>query len=72
VTAKGNLTAHGVTRPLDVPLKAKWEGNQIKVVIADAGAPFVMADWGIQLPKVPVSDDDDHGTIELQLLFLRG
>jgi polyisoprenoid-binding protein YceI len=71
VTAKGNLTAHGVTHPLDVPLKAMWDGNQIKVATADAGAPFAMADWGIQLPKVPVSDDDDHGTLELQLRFLR-
>jgi polyisoprenoid-binding protein YceI len=71
VVAKGNLTAHGVTHPIDVPLKARWEGDRIKLATADAGAAFKMADWGIDLPKVPITEVDDHGTLELQLLLAR-
>jgi polyisoprenoid-binding protein YceI len=71
VVAKGALTAHGVTHPIDVPLKARWDGDRLKVATADAGAAFVMADWGIELPKVPITEVDNHGTLELQLLLAR-
>lgn len=71
VTATGTLEAHGVTRPFEMPLVARWSGDEITVATQGEGAPFQMADFGVELPKVPISEDDDHGTIEVQLRFVR-
>jgi hypothetical protein len=71
LTLKGTMTAHGVTHDLDVPVQAKWDGTTIVVATVGDGAPFVMADWGVTLPRLPISDDDDHGTIEAQLRFVK-
>jgi len=71
MTAKGELTLHGVTKPVDVPLKATWTGSQIKVATAGEGLPIVLADYNIE--KIDVGGFvtiDDHGSLELQLLFV--
>jgi polyisoprenoid-binding protein YceI len=71
LTLKGSLTAHGTTRDLDIAVQAKWDGNQIAVASVGEGAAFVMADWGITLPRVPIVEDYDHGTLEAQLRFVK-
>ena len=71
VTASGDLTLHGVTKPVQVPLTATWTGSTIKVATVGEGLPIQLSDYGI----VPISmanfvEIDDHGTLELQLLFV--
>ena len=70
VTAKGQLTLHGVTKDVEIPLKAKLSGD----VIAVTGAlPIVFADYGIEAPNsFVVVSIEDHGTMELQLFFTKG
>lgn len=68
VTATGDLTLHGVTRSVDIPLQARWDGTVIDVA---GGAHIVLADYGI----TPISSGfvaiDDNGEFELQLTFVR-
>lgn len=71
LTAKGELTLHGVTKPVEVPLKATWTGSQIKVATAGEGLPILLADYNIE--KIDVGGFvtiDDHGFLELQLLYV--
>ena len=70
VTASGDLTLHGVTAQVDIPLEAQLVGNQIVVV---GSVDIVYGDFGIELPSAPILVGvDDHGLIELQLTFARG
>ncbi len=71
VTAKGDLTLHGTTKAVEVPLKATWDGNTIKVATVGEGLPITMADYGIKPIEIPgFVTTDDKGTLELQLLFV--
>jgi polyisoprenoid-binding protein YceI len=67
-TATGDLTLHGVTKSVEVPVQARWSGTTIEVV---GTIPIVMADYDIDPPNVGgfVSVEDD-GEIELQLTFV--
>jgi polyisoprenoid-binding protein YceI len=66
-TAVGNLTLHGVTRSIEVAIQAQRKGG----VIAVAGSlPIVFADYGFTGPSVlGFVTVNDHGTMELHLLF---
>lgn len=69
VTATGDLTVHGVTDSVEVPLEARWSGAVIEVV---GSLPVVMADYDIEPPDVAgLVDVDDEGTMEFQLFFVR-
>jgi polyisoprenoid-binding protein YceI len=69
VTATGDLTVHGVTKSVEIPLEAQLTGNTIVVV---GSLPVVFSDYGITAPTAPVVlSVDDHGTMELQLFFSR-
>jgi polyisoprenoid-binding protein YceI len=68
-TAVGNLTLHGVTRSISIPLQGQiWNG--LVVVVGSIDIRF--ADFGIAQPssKVVLSIED-HGVLELQLVFQR-
>jgi polyisoprenoid-binding protein YceI len=67
VTAQGQLTIHGVTKSVQIPLQAIRKGG----IIAIAGSlPIVFADYGFAGPNsFSVLSVDDHGTMELHLLF---
>jgi polyisoprenoid-binding protein YceI len=68
--AMGNLTMHGVTRPATFNLMARWNGDTIDVA---GSTPIVLADYGMKPPAVGnFVNVDDHGTVELQLTFVRG
>jgi polyisoprenoid-binding protein YceI len=70
VTAKGDLTIHGTTKSVDVPLKAKWDGgSQITAATTD-GVRIVFQDYGFSQPSTPFATPDDFGFLELQLLFV--
>jgi polyisoprenoid-binding protein YceI len=67
VSATGALTLHGVTRTVTIALQASRQGG----IIAVAGTlPIVFSDYSIQKPNsFSVLLVDDHGTMELHLLF---
>jgi polyisoprenoid-binding protein YceI len=68
VTATGDLTLHGVTRPVDVPLEARWSGTTIEVV---GTIPVAFADYEIEPPSIGgFVSVEDEGEIELQLTFV--
>jgi polyisoprenoid-binding protein YceI len=67
VTATGALTLHGTTKTVQIALQAQRQGG----IIAVAGSvPIVFADFGFQGPNsFSVVSVDDHGIMELHLLF---
>jgi polyisoprenoid-binding protein YceI len=67
VNAVGDLTLHGVTKSVTIPLQAVRQGG----IIAVAGSlPIVFSDWNIQKPNsFSVLSVDDHGIMELHVLF---
>lgn len=69
VDAIGELTLHGVTREVTVPLEAKLEGDTIVVT---GSIDIVFADYDIDEPTgAAVLSTEDHGVMELQLFFTK-
>jgi polyisoprenoid-binding protein YceI len=69
VEATGNLTLHGVTKTVTIPLQAQRKGDVIAVV-GSLEVPF--ADYSISQPRAAsVLSVDDKGTMEVQLFFTR-
>ena len=69
VTASGQLTLHGQTKDVQIPLKARLSGATIAI---SGSLPIVFADYGIQKPNsFMVLSIADEGTMELQLFFAR-
>jgi polyisoprenoid-binding protein YceI len=69
VTARGDLTVHGVTNPIEIPLGARLIEDVIVVV---GSTEVVFADFGVEVPSaVIVVSAEDRGPIELQLFFTR-
>jgi hypothetical protein len=48
LTAVGDLTIHGVTERVELPLRAQWDGTVIDVA---GGVTIVMADYGMEPPS---------------------
>lgn len=71
LVATGDLTIHGVTRSVEVPLQASWDGAGNISVATPKGIPIVMADYQMQPPANPIVSVDDNGEMELQLVFAR-
>jgi polyisoprenoid-binding protein YceI len=68
-TATGDLTLHGVTRPVEVSLQARWSGDTIEVV---GTLPIVFADYEIDPPNIAnFVSVEDEGEMELMLTFAR-
>jgi polyisoprenoid-binding protein YceI len=67
VSASGDLTVHGVTRSVQIPIQARRQGG----IIAVAGSiPIVFGDYGFQGPSsFAVVSVNDHGVMELHVLF---
>jgi polyisoprenoid-binding protein YceI len=69
VEATGNLTLHGVTKSVTIPLQAQRKGDAIAVV-GSLEIPF--ADYSINKPSAAaVLSVDDHGVMEIQLFLTR-
>jgi polyisoprenoid-binding protein YceI len=69
VTATGNLTLHGVTKEVQIPLTARLTGSVVEVT---GSLPIAFADYGIQKPNsFIVLSIADQGTMELQLFFTK-
>jgi polyisoprenoid-binding protein YceI len=71
LTAPGQLTLHGVTRTVDVPLSARRDGANMAVA---GSIPITFADWGIARPKGygMLGSLADHGVAEFLLVLRRG
>jgi polyisoprenoid-binding protein YceI len=66
-TATGELTLHGVTRSVEVPIEARLSGD---VVTVTGSLQIRFADYAIEQPtSFLVLSIEDHGTMELQLQF---
>lgn len=69
VEAPGDLTIHGVTKPVTFPLDAQLVDGTIVVT---GTLDVVFSDYGVELPTAPiVLSIEDNGQIELQLFFTR-
>jgi polyisoprenoid-binding protein YceI len=69
-TATGDLTLHGVTRSVKVPLQARLQGG---VVTIAGSLPITFADFGMAKPQsMVVLSVEDHGVMELQLQLTKG
>ena len=70
VTAVGELTIHGVTTTVSLPLEAQLVDGTI-VVVGSLDVTF--SDYGVSVPSAPILvSADDHGIVELQLFFTEG
>lgn len=68
--ATGDLTLHGVTRRVELPIEGQLQGGRA-VIVGSLDVRF--ADFGIAQPRAAiVLSVEDHAVIELQLVFARG
>jgi polyisoprenoid-binding protein YceI len=66
-TATGELTLHGVTRTVEVPIEARLSGD---VVTVAGSIAIQFADYDIEQPtSFVVLSIEDHGVMEFQLRF---
>jgi polyisoprenoid-binding protein YceI len=67
--AVGDLTLHGVTRRVTLPLEGRWDGETVQVV---GKIPITFADYGITPPNIGgFVTVADKGRMEIQLNFLK-
>lgn len=68
-TAQGQLTLHGVTRDVTIPIQGQISGGRV-IVVGSLEIAFV--DFEIEPPRARlVLSIEDHATLELQLVFER-
>jgi polyisoprenoid-binding protein YceI len=66
-TASGDLTIHGVTKRVEIPVRASRSGD---VVTVTGSVPIVFADYEVTPPTSFIAVSvEDHGIIEFQLHF---
>ena len=66
-TITGQLTLHGVTRTVEVPIEGRLEGG---VVVLTGSIDIQFADYDIEKPQSMILlSVADHGTMEFQLFF---
>lgn len=66
-TATGELTLHGVTKTVQVPIQSQLSGD---VVTVTGSLEIQFADYQIQQPvSFAILSIEDHGTMEFQLHF---
>jgi len=67
--AIGDLTIHGVTRPVDIPIQATIVDEQLFVV---GSTEVLLADYDIETPSAPiVAGVSEFAIMELSLVFAR-
>jgi polyisoprenoid-binding protein YceI len=69
VDAAGDLTLHGITRAVTIPLRTRWDGRTVQVV---GELPVTFAEFGITAPDIAgFVTVQGEGTLELQLFFTK-
>lgn len=66
VRATGDLTLHGVTRSVQTDLSARRNGANIEV---SGSIPITFADYSIPNPSFGPAKTEDHGQLELLVVF---
>jgi polyisoprenoid-binding protein YceI len=64
----GTLTLHGVAKPLEFPVQARWDGPSIQVA---GSARIRRADFGLEVPTLVGYRIEDTGVVELELTLVR-
>lgn len=68
-TAVGDLTLHGVTRAVSIPVQGRWDGQAVQVV---GHLPITFSDYRIDAPSIGgFTSVSDHGELEFQVFFTR-
>jgi polyisoprenoid-binding protein YceI len=65
-TLTGNLTMHGVTRPVSFQVTARRSGSTIQAV---GSIPITFADWNIANPSGGPATTENHGVLEFLINF---
>jgi polyisoprenoid-binding protein YceI len=69
IDVRGDLTIHGVTKQVTIPIKARVDGDTIQLV---GSLTFPLTDFAINKPSSPfVVSIEDDGTLEFQLFFTK-
>jgi polyisoprenoid-binding protein YceI len=69
LTGTGQLTLHGQTQDVEVPMKARLSGD---VITVSGQIPIRFADYGIEKPEsFKVLSVEDNGIMEFQVFFSR-
>ena len=69
VDATGDLTIHGVTNSVELPLEARLVDDTVVLV---GSLDFALSDFDIDVPTTPIAlSISDQGTFELQFLLTR-
>lgn len=66
--ATGDLTVHGETRSVTIPIEARWSGDVVDVA---GSLEVALADYGMTPPERPFVSASDTGTLEFQLAYER-
>jgi polyisoprenoid-binding protein YceI len=66
LNAQGDLTVHGVTRPVSIPLQAQRDGDRIEVV---GSLTLNWAQFGMTRPDLSYVSVESDPTFEWQLFF---
>ncbi len=66
--AHGDLTLRGQTKPVTIDLTAQRANGQIQVA---GSTELTFSDWGIPNPSFGPAETEDHGTLEVLLVFSR-
>ncbi|MBF4599880.1 YceI family protein [Frigoribacterium sp. VKM Ac-1396] len=61
VDATGELTMHGVTKTVSVPLQAALSGDGVQV---SGSIPVTFSDYGVEAPDLGFVSVEDQGTVE--------
>jgi polyisoprenoid-binding protein YceI len=64
----GDLTLHGVTRAVEFPVQARWDGATIQVA---GGTRVRRADFDLEVPSLAGYRIEDTAVVELELTLVR-
>jgi polyisoprenoid-binding protein YceI len=69
VQATGDMTIHGVTKSVTIPLQTQVNGSQLEVV---GSLTFPMSDFGMEPPTIGgIVDVEPNATLEFQLFLAK-
>jgi polyisoprenoid-binding protein YceI len=68
VSVPGQLTVHGVTRPVTATVQIRMTGGQVQ---AAGSTAFDMTQFGVTPPQVPFTQAEPHVTIDFQLVLVK-
>jgi len=68
VTATGELTLHGQTQSVSVPMDVVFTGEKAQVA---GSIPITFADYGVEAPNLGFVKVEDHGFVEFSLVLTK-